>query len=243
MGAEAKAHSIFFAGFGGNMSNNNGDDTPLHTAAQPLTTCTDQQLAEAFIAGNPDALSELITRYEEYILNVILKSAAYEDAEDIRQEVWERIFCTKNFYDGQKAATFKTWLYRVTTNTTADHYRKKKKRVKETFFTDLLPDDSADGSFRYEDTEPDEALRPDELLLASEHSHTIKVCLAKVPEPYATALKLWGADNTLVEIGSILQQMGITEEKLTAQKVKGLLVTGERKFAKLLKQHGIEIQA
>ncbi|WP_020604638.1 RNA polymerase sigma factor [Spirosoma spitsbergense] len=61
-----------------------------------------------------------------------------EDAEDILQDVWYQL---SNVVDLEGIESISGWLFQVARNRITDTYRKKK----EESFTDLTPDDEADG--------------------------------------------------------------------------------------------------
>lgn len=69
----------------------------------------------------------LVDRYKDVVYNTALSIVqSREDAEDITQEVFLRVYEADNF---REESTFSTWIYRVTINTCLDH-EKKKKRLK-----------------------------------------------------------------------------------------------------------------
>ena len=70
----------------------------------------------------------LVEKYEKKPLRYIMRisSATQEDAEDILQEVFIKVY--KNLYNFDVSLKFSSWIYRITHNQTISHYRKLKAR-------------------------------------------------------------------------------------------------------------------
>jgi RNA polymerase sigma-70 factor (ECF subfamily) len=76
-------------------------------------------------AGDIRAFSGIVSRYQSKLLTIILKIVENrEDAEDIMQEVFIKVFKSLEQFKGD--AEFSTWLYRVAYNTTLSELRKRK---------------------------------------------------------------------------------------------------------------------
>lgn len=85
----------------------------------PLSTTydetTDQQLIEQAIAGNKQALNDLIVRHEHFIYNVAWKYTNDQDeASDLTQEVLIKVITKLSTFKGN--SSFRTWLYRIVFN-------------------------------------------------------------------------------------------------------------------------------
>ncbi|MGH7496513.1 MAG: sigma-70 family RNA polymerase sigma factor [bacterium] len=91
------------------------------------TTAADFELIQAFRAGDDQAFTALVQKYQQHVFNLIFHhSGPAVEVEDLAQEVFLKIYAKlKNF---QGRASFRTWLYRVTLNVCIDHARKKKVR-------------------------------------------------------------------------------------------------------------------
>ena len=71
------------------------------------------------------AFSGIVSKYQSKLLTIILKIVGNrEDAEDITQEVFIKVFKSLEQFKGD--AEFSTWLYRVAYNTTLSELRKRK---------------------------------------------------------------------------------------------------------------------
>jgi len=71
----------------------------------------------------------LIKRYEQKLLNYILRisSTNKENAEDILQEVFIKIYKNLNGFDPD--LKFSSWAYQITHNETVSHFRKTKNKI------------------------------------------------------------------------------------------------------------------
>jgi RNA polymerase sigma factor (sigma-70 family) len=113
---------------------------------------TDNALIEAILAGEKNALSDLLNRHKDFIYNVALKMLNnVADAEDVTQEILIKILTQLSKYDKTKAQ-FRTWLYRITFN----HVLTMKKNQYETVVTDFT------GFFGFIDGAPDIAVSEEE---------------------------------------------------------------------------------
>ncbi len=82
---------------------------------QGLATADDEQLVAACAEGQPEAFRELLARYRRSAVALAYQMlASVEDAEDIAQEAFVRVFLAIPQFRGQ--AAFSTWLYRIVTN-------------------------------------------------------------------------------------------------------------------------------
>ncbi|MDD5376521.1 MAG: RNA polymerase sigma factor [Candidatus Gracilibacteria bacterium] len=81
------------------------------------------------INRNPDAFGKIIDAYEGKLIRYIMgiSGYSYEDAENILQEVFLRVYRHINEYDEQWS--FSSWIYRIAHNTTVDEFRKNKKSM------------------------------------------------------------------------------------------------------------------
>ena len=132
------------------------------------------ELISSCIAGKDQAHKILYNTYKNIVFSIALKySKNKNDAEDISQEVFVRIFQSiKNF---RGYGSFEGWIKRIAVNTSINHYRKK---VSEGFHYDIdsvwdVKDDS------YERIAP--AVTREEL----------EKILEKMPDGYASCIRLY----------------------------------------------------
>ncbi|MDR3340453.1 MAG: sigma-70 family RNA polymerase sigma factor [Candidatus Symbiothrix sp.] len=76
-------------------------------------------------AGDIRAFSAILSAYQNRIFTIVMKIVENrEDAEDITQEIFIKVF--KSLGQFKEEAAFSTWLYRIAYNTTLSELRKKK---------------------------------------------------------------------------------------------------------------------
>lgn len=91
----------------------------------------DRSIVQRVQAGEVAAFDQLVVKYRERVYGVIYNlTSNREDAADLTQDAFIKAFQSLNRYQGQ--ASFFTWLYRITINSTLTHLRKNSRR---TFFS------------------------------------------------------------------------------------------------------------
>ena len=86
-------------------------------------TAADKQLVEATLQGDISSFGILVERYWDMVIAFALsKINNATDAEDIAQEVFVKLVRKLNTF--AEKSSFKTWLYRITLNSTKDFGRK-----------------------------------------------------------------------------------------------------------------------
>jgi RNA polymerase sigma-70 factor (ECF subfamily) len=81
------------------------------------------QVLERAKAGDASAFEALYNAYKHQVYALcLMKTGDIQDAEDLTQEVFVRVYRKVNGFRGDSA--FATWLYRVTLNTIMMHFRK-----------------------------------------------------------------------------------------------------------------------
>lgn len=93
-----------------------------------------KELLESVKNGDLAAFEEILFLYEKPIFNYIFRLVGRkEDAEDLTQETFLKLHKSVNLIDFE--GNFKSWLYKIATNTAYDWLRKKS-RKKELFIFD-----------------------------------------------------------------------------------------------------------
>ncbi len=85
----------------------------------------------SFSLSQPNAFGILVSRYEQPFLHKVMAIVkSREEAQDIVQDTFVKIFIHADKFKPQDGATFKSWGYRILLNTCFS-YLKKKNREKE----------------------------------------------------------------------------------------------------------------
>jgi len=88
----------------------------------------DQELVEKCLDGNPQAQHNLYQKYVQAMYNVVVRMVNHsEDAEDVIQEVFVKVF--RNLHAFQGESTLGAWIKRITVNTTLNFIRKEKRNL------------------------------------------------------------------------------------------------------------------
>lgn len=80
-----------------------------------------------------NCFSELVERYQKRLFYYIMKitNVRTEDAEDILQEVFLKVYRNLNDFDGR--VKFSSWIYRITRNHVISEHRKREVRGQNNF--------------------------------------------------------------------------------------------------------------
>src|SRR5512141_2214878 len=84
----------------------------------------DRSLVVRILGGDRDRFAELVSRYERRLVNDVYRiTHRYEDAHDLTQEIFVKVFLALDRYDPKYQ--FSTWLFRIAQNSAIDALRKK----------------------------------------------------------------------------------------------------------------------
>ena len=123
-------------------------------------------LVRRCVSGDSAAWEEIVQRYHRRIYNICYRFAGTaDDAQDLTQEVFIKMYRTLNSYDGGKGA-FMTWVTTVTRNLLVDHFRKTKQ--------DRMTDSIDTAASEHEDAQPLAAQIADPSRTADEHVQSLE---------------------------------------------------------------------
>lgn len=90
-----------------------------------MAQARDEDVVAAVLAGHPERYEELVVRYQGRVVNYLYRILhSLDDAHDLAQEVFLRVFRALERYDSQ--FKFSTWLFRVAQNAAIDSVRKRR---------------------------------------------------------------------------------------------------------------------
>lgn len=137
------------------------------------------QIIERIKAGDEDAFGELIDGYKERALKIAYVALGnYEDAKDVSQEAFIRVFKTIKHFRAE--CKFYTWLYRILINLCRDHLRKNKMKYKFLSATIRGDGDSQDEASIF-DTIASSAPHPAGALLNKELGGKLSQAISSLP--------------------------------------------------------------
>ncbi len=135
-------------------------------------------LVRRCVGGDAAAWEEIVQRYHRRIYSVCYRFAGdSENAQDLTQEVFIKMYRTLNSYDAAKGA-FMTWVTTITRNLLVDHFRKSK--------GDRLTDSLDTTSSEHEDAQPlsdliaDHGMAPDQAVQGREAREMVHIALQKL---------------------------------------------------------------
>jgi RNA polymerase sigma-70 factor (ECF subfamily) len=185
------------------------------------------QLVRRCVAGDAAAWEEIVQRYHRKIYNICYRFAGGgEDAQDLTQEVFIKMYRTLNTYDVERGA-FMTWVTTITRNLLVDHFRKTKQdRVTDSL--DSAPSEHEDAIPLSERIE-DKALPPDVRAQSRETRETVHQALQKLSPELREAVILRDLqDMDYREIATVL--------RVPEGTVKSRINRGRAELARLLQR-------
>ena len=184
-------------------------------------------LVRRCVAGDAAAWEEIVHKYNRRIYNICYRFAgSADDAQDLAQEVFIKMYRTLNSYDVDRGA-FMTWVTTITRNLLVDHFRKSKQ--------DRLTDSLDGAPSEHEDAMPlsdqiaDKGLPPDARVQSRETSETVHRALQKLSPELREAVILRDLqDMDYREIATVL--------KVPEGTVKSRINRGRAELARLLQR-------
>jgi RNA polymerase sigma-70 factor (ECF subfamily) len=135
-------------------------------------------LVRRCVAGDAVAWEEIVQRFNRRIFNICFRfTGSQDDAQDLAQEVFIKIYRTLNSYDMDKGA-FMTWVATLTRNLLVDHFRKSRQdRLTDSMEEPVSSEDEGlNIAARIEDTGPS----PDARLQTREAQEMVQSALQKL---------------------------------------------------------------
>ena len=184
-------------------------------------------LVRRCIAGDAVAWDEIVQRYHRRIYNICYRFAgSADDAQDLTQEVFIRMYRTLNSYDVSRGA-FMTWVTTLTRNLLVDHFRK----TKHDRLTDSLDATASDhpDAMPLSERIPDEGPAPDSSVQSREARDSVHQALQKLSPELREAVILRDLqDMDYREIATVL--------KVPEGTVKSRINRGRAELARLLQR-------
>jgi RNA polymerase sigma-70 factor (ECF subfamily) len=184
-------------------------------------------LVRRCVAGDAVAWEEIVQRYNRRIYNICYRFAgSADDAQDLTQEVFIKMYRTLSSYDPGRAA-FMTWLTTITRNLLVDHFRKtKQERTTESLDG---PVSEHEDAMPLSDRIPDKAAPPDARVHSREAGEMVHHALQKLSPELREAVILRDLqDMDYREIAAVL--------RVPEGTVKSRINRGRAELARLLQR-------
>lgn len=184
---------------------------------RPLGEIKDDEILALSLAV-PSAFEALVDRYQEAFLRAAMKIVNNrEEAEDIVQESFAKIYLNAKKFKKVEGASFKSWGYKIVINTSLTHYKKLKRSRENIAYVDVAEYETA---FALVD-------EGDHLQSAADANMVISKVMAKMPEHLSQILKKYYLEDK--------SQKDIAEEEnISPTAVKMRLFRAKKAFKKIL---------
>lgn len=140
----------------------------------------EREVIEKIKNGERGVFSELVDKYKEKAINIAFSFCGnYEDARDISQEAFIKVFKTIKSFRGE--CQFYTWFYRILINLCKDYLRQGKMKYK-TISLITSVDDEAQEEKNILEVIASPGPDPQQQLLNKELSQQLSIALASLPE-------------------------------------------------------------
>jgi len=184
-------------------------------------------LVRRCVGGDAAAWEEIVQRYNRRIYNICYRFAgSAEDAQDLTQEVFIKMYRTLSTYESQRGA-FMTWVTTMTRNLLVDHFRKTKQdRVTDSLDTAASEHEDA---MPLSERIPDSGVAPDVRVQSRETGETVHRALQKLSPELREAVILRDLqDMDYRDIATVL--------KVPEGTVKSRINRGRAELARLLQR-------
>lgn len=181
---------------------------------RPLSEAKDEDILAASLR-NPNLFGVLVDRYQEPFLRSAQRVVkTREDAEDIVQEAFAKIYKNAKKFKKQEGIEFKSWAYKVLVNTSYTFYQrlKKKQAVSMEFFE----------TYKYDIIDEKDNLKAD-----LETKEIVTKVLLELPEELKKIVEMHYLQDLAYETIS-------KKEKLTIPAIKMRLFRGRKMMKKTL---------
>lgn len=184
------------------------------------------QLLRRCLSGDAAAWEDIVHRYQRRIYNICYRFAgSAEDADDLTQEVFIKMYKTLDSYDVERGA-FTTWVTTITRNLLVDHFRKGK-HDRLTDSLDATPGQEEEGRTLGEQIQDKSRVSPDEQVRSREAGEAVHEGLQKLSPELREAVILRDLqDMDYKDIAEVL--------KVPEGTVKSRINRGRAELARLL---------
>jgi len=157
-------------------------------------------LIERARRGDQQAFSRIMDLYRERVMRMALHMVGNrEDANDLCQETFVRVYRALDTFDSSRA--FTPWLYRIAHNVVYDHFRRKKARP-------ALADNDPERPI--EETKADRnAANPQDTVISEEVKTRIQAAIQSLPENYRDVVIFRFVDD--LSYAEIAETLNLTE--------------------------------
>lgn len=163
-----------------------------------MKTDNDEELVGDYLKGDEQALRSLIERYLRSVYNFVYRYVGKDEAEDITQNVFVKVW--KNIKKFDRNKKFKTWIFSIAKNVSLDWIKKKKPRLFSEF-------ENEEGDNLLAESISDSSPLPEELFARSDLKRRLSEYMEKLSPNYKIVLTMYYNDHlTFKEIAEVLNE-------------------------------------
>ncbi|MBN2684107.1 MAG: sigma-70 family RNA polymerase sigma factor [Pontiellaceae bacterium] len=163
---------------------------------------TDQALVNASLAGNRDAFSQLVLRYQDSVFGLAVSMTRnHADAADMAQDAFVRAYTKLDQYNPQYC--FRSWLLRICANRTKNLFRKRENRQR------IEDEYQQEKNIRQEGTNPD--------------YQELEIALAGLPPKLGVPLRLKYMEGMAYEEIAQVLGIGVSAAKMRVMRARNQL--------------------
>jgi RNA polymerase sigma-70 factor (ECF subfamily) len=187
---------------------------------------TELNLIDQLKKGDESAFREIVETRQGMVYNTVLGLLQNaEDAEDVTQDVFIKVFESVHQFKGESA--FSTWLYRIAVTTALEYLRKKKRKKRFAFVTNLFGDDQSPLH------DPPDFVHPGVQLDNRENARMLMGTLKKIPENQRVAFTLHKVEGlSYQEVAEVMQT--------SVAAIESLIHRAKQNLKKMLKNYYLE---
>jgi RNA polymerase sigma-70 factor, ECF subfamily len=143
----------------------------------------DRELVAAILDGDQYLFETLVHRYEKRIINYVYRMIRrYEDAHDLAQEIFIKVYMALDRYD--PSFQFSTWIFRIAQNAAIDQIRRKSLPEES-----LTREDREGGDERQREIAAD-VVSPYRAAFNVEMASAIESAVGELPDDYRELIEL-----------------------------------------------------
>ena len=182
----------------------------------------DQLLVEKLRAGDQTALRDMVEARQGLVYNTVIGFLQHpEDAEDVTQEVFIKVFESIGQFKGESA--FTTWLYRIAVTSALEFLRKKSRKKRSGLVSRLFGDDNTPL------TDPADFVHPGVKLDQRENARMLFEAMRMLPENQRIAFTLHKVEGlSYQEVAAIMSVSVSAVESLLHRAKQNLKKTLEK---------------
>jgi RNA polymerase sigma-70 factor (ECF subfamily) len=199
-------------------------DLTMGNLVSALTVQPDEAALIAELqAGSEEAFAWLISRYHQPIYSLLARTL-YDraDAADLTQEVFVKVFRGVGRFHGE--SSLRTWIYRIALHEASNQRRWwMRHKQQEIPIENEISDGGSGVPIKLKETLVDPGESPFEMAMHAENRTRVEAALARVPEPFRTALILRDIEGFVYEEVSEIQGVNLGTVKSRLVRGRALL--------------------